>query len=90
MAREHVVIHDQCIAPAEQLRKTDLLRRSVFTHAIEDVVMRDLATVRQRTPPGSHSFHLAAQGHFGLQQPVARGAVLGGFVWEAHLAPLMN
>jgi hypothetical protein len=85
VAREHVVIHDQCIAPAEQLGETHPLWRSVVPHVIEDVVLRDFATVRKLTPLSRHRFHLASQGQFGLEQAVARGAVFRGFIGKAHV-----
>src|SRR5215217_3349775 len=83
IAREHEVVdHERVVLGREQVAQPELTRPAVAIHTGEDVVDRHFAAGWEVAAFGRDGFHQDAQLTLASEQPIARLAVLGGFVRE--------
>src|SRR5262245_13927289 len=83
MAREHHVVDQQrCRSRREQIRQAYALPPAVRADPFELIVLLEQRPRRQSTSLSSDGLHLATKRDFGLQEPVARGAIVGALAPE--------
>jgi hypothetical protein len=72
------------ISTVEQVGHPHRCWSAVVSDPVEEIVVRYLATGRERSKFGYHRFHLATKCHFALKQRIPRSSILQGLVWKVN------